>query len=194
MINDIANILKECICKLPFADKVGGLVEVAKVKDKKIPVTCDYCYDKCIGNETYLEMIPEAHLKSLFYFENDNGVKNVLQRGCCTNIYETDLRLVGWVNLKKLGVKDCFATTQIIQTIIKQIQCNDCVELKQPYSRINIVDVSVLNKNPNIFLKHNFKDNFRFSPYDYFALNIKVQFILNADCIIDFEPQTPIDC
>jgi hypothetical protein len=196
MIRDLAKIYMSIIAELPFAEKVGGLVELTSDDSRKMLVSCDYIYPKCEPNKDYLEFVPSVDLKSMFFFENDNGARLKDQKAGNIMVFETELRLVGWINKKKLGYDDCNLTTLIQNSILKALTTTDKINQfkTSPFLAIKTKSVKEDAKKPSIFTKNQYKDNFRFNPYDYFSLTIGVDYYIDYSCLEDFVTKTPLEC
>ena len=196
MIRDLAKTLMNTIADLPFTDKLGGLVELTSTDSRKMLVSCDYIYSNCQGDKTYLEFVPDTELKSMIYFENDNGATLKEKKAGDLMVFETQMRLVGWVNKKKLGYDTCNLTTLIQSSLIKRLMDSKTIKehTEKPFLAIKILSVKEDNKTPNIFTKNGYKDNFRFNPYDYFSLTIGVHFYVDFNCVDEFVVKTPLEC
>ena len=107
MNSAVANILKTKIETLPFVDTIAGLVTVGQKKDKtevlRFPISRDVTHTDCI-NGRYTDLIPNDKKTSVIYFE-DRGISNNGTSGRRT-IYESQLTLVAWLNLKKIGIEN----------------------------------------------------------------------------------------
>ena len=196
MIKDLARIFMNTIEDLPFTEKIGGLVELTSEDSRKMLVSCDYIYPDCQGNKDYLEFVPSADLKSMFYFENDNGARLKEQKAGNIMVFETDIRLVGWINKKKLGYDDSNVTSLIQNALLKRLMTKDEIakHITSPFLAIKTTSIKEDNKTPKIFTKNEYKDNFRFNPYDYFSLTISVLFYIDYKCLDSFVVKTPLEC
>lgn len=196
MIKDLAKVFMNTISDLPFTDKIGGLAELTAEDSRKMLVACDYIQNNCQGDKDYTELVPDKELKSLFYFENDRGASFKESKAGDIMVFETDMRLVGWLNLQKLGYDDCNTTTLIMNALIKRLISNDELKknLDKPFLAIKTTSVREDNRDPKIFTKNGYKDNFRFKPYDYFAITIGVKFYVNYKCVEEFVVKTPLQC
>lgn len=196
MIYDICEILKSKLVGLSFVDKLAGLTQVAvDVKAdasppvvKRFPVACSVLGKDCSDAENRLsDLMPDSKLRSVIFFEDITGItffgqeRNEL-------IFRCRPRLVGWINQKKLGKNECSVTPLIVANIIKAFgtgrRFNDGLYIK---TMINVI--GEVAKTPAIFNKYTFSEiqnQYLMYPYDYFALDLSVEFRINADCIDDF--------
>jgi len=103
-------------------------------------------------------------------------------------VQTTQVGLVCWLSQKRLGTNQCSITPLIVANIIKALgtnkRFNDGLYIK---ARIQVA--GEVAKTPAIFGRYTFDEKqtqFLMYPFDYFALDIVVDFRVNADCIDDF--------
>jgi hypothetical protein len=200
MIVDIGLILKSYLAPLPFVDRLGGIVRPITKTDrdgektikKTFPVDCNVTEHDCIAGQ-YTDLVPNSKYKSIHYFE-DNGT-SILQRTAMDFHFQAKLKLVGWLNLKKLGKTECSLSSLAIANILKAFPTN--YFNNGIYSRIQI---SVLGQDPKdsrIFSKYSYSEEqtqYLMYPYDYFALNLSVGFSIREACINDWNITPVITC
>lgn len=199
MNSDIANILKGYLEPLAFTDRLGGLVKaVTFVQDngtdvvrKVMPVDCNVSGEDCTSSK-YKHLVPDSRYRSVMYFE-DGGVSNLNQDSARDFTYESSLKLVCWLNLKKMGKTSCNNSALAIATIQNAFPTrffNNGI-----YQRIRISIDGQDPKTDAIFNKYTYdseKTQFLMYPYDYFALNITVRFCISKACITDWTNQEEI--
>jgi hypothetical protein len=195
MNSSIANILKTKLEVLPFVDTIAGLVTVGQKKNKtevlRFPISRDVTHTDCI-NGRYTDLIPNDKKTSIIYFE-DRGISNAGLSGSRT-IYESNLTLVGWLNLKKIGKQDIEITSLVVGSILKVLKMpkfNDGM-----FQRIDVKVDNQLVKNTQIFSDYTFRREAQYMmfPFDYFALNLTVTFEIDTNCINDFVMGVEDDC
>lgn len=201
MNHAIATILNTYLSTLPFADRVAGIVKpitfftgtTDKPIKKTIPVDCGVSQPDCIGGK-YTDLVPNSKYKSIMYWE-DNGVKLNTSENQRDFNFTASLRLITWINLKKVGKTDCnvsaLAVTNVLNTLPTGYFNNGI------YTRIRVVVGSEIVKNAAIFGKYSYDEavtQYLMFPFDYFALDITVNFTILKSCIIDWENETPIIC
>lgn len=194
MNEKIANILKDKIKDLPFIDKIAGLVRAQRVEIigdnnaktmKTYPIASDIDV-KAITQDKYRSLVPNSKFSSIIYFE-DSGTTLAYRNGDRVGFIGR-MVLVGWLNLPKL--LDCeFKTgsTQAILSIISKLPgdyFSDGI-----YQAIRITAVNEIPKSNAIFSKYSYdeiKNQYLMYPFDYFALNIQVEYWINVKCIDEF--------
>lgn len=205
MINDIGNILKNKLIGLPFVDRIAGIVQTAvdKTQDsdnkfviKRFPVSCDVTNKDCEDNTNRLsDLIPNDTKKSIFYFEDIGGVSFVNQIGANMN-FVASVRLVAWLNIKKLGKTDCSITSLIVANVIREYNKQKTFN-ENPFTRIKIKVEKQVIKDANIFAKYTYNQHntqYLTYPFDYFALDLKVEFSINEKCMNDFNLGIEDEC
>lgn len=201
MTSDLANILRSYIESISFIDKIGGLVkpmtlvntdDAGKSYKKIIPVDCNVTYDDCISGR-YTDLIPNSKYKSVSYFEDGGTVK--INDGKADFAFQSNIKFICWLNLKKLGKENCSVSAIAIATILDKIP-NKYLN-SSPYTRIQIICTGEDVKSPAIFSKYTYDEatiQYLMYPYDYFALNFQVKYVIPRGCIVDFENSPEIEC
>lgn len=201
MTNDIANILKTYISTVGFADKVAGLTKPVTVVDQNddgvntrrtFPISCDVSYSDCIRGK-YQPLIPDKKYKSIMYFED--GGSRLTGETPRDFTFVSSLRLVGWMNLLKMGKTNCSLSGLAVAHILKALPTD--FNNHGMYSRMRISVVSQEIKSSAIFSKYTYKEEtlqYLMYPYDYWAINLEVSYSINKNCIEDWDNQTELNC
>lgn len=194
MNENIASILKDRIKDLPFIDKIAGLVRPVRVEVlddknakqlKTYPIASDIDVN-AITQDKYRSLVPNSKFKSIIYFE-DSGT-TLAYRDRDRVGFVGRVILVGWLNLPKL--LDCeFKTgsTQAILSIISKLPGDHFSD--GVYREMRITAVNEIPKSNAIFSRYTYdeiKNQYLMYPFDYFALNIQVEYWINIKCIDDF--------
>lgn len=200
MNHEIATILNTYISTLPFADRLAGVVKpvtfvtgtVDKPVKKTIPVDCGVSQPDCMAGK-YQNLVPNSKYKSIIYWE-DNGVTTNSNNTRDFN-FTAQLRLVAWLNLKKLGKTDCnlsaLAVTNVLN-VLPTAPFNSGI-----YTRMRINVGQEIIKSNAIFSKYTYDESvvqYLMFPFDYFALDVSVDFTILKSCITDWENGTEIIC
>jgi hypothetical protein len=201
---DIANIILGTIDHLPWLDKYAGMTRTVvqtqvgdgtKPVKKYFPVACNVTDSECVKQGTLKDLVPDTKYKSILYFE-DNGTQVLGSDARFINLRST-LRLVSWLNGKKLGYDGCSISSIAVISILKEFAL-----LFNPFNNGNFVNIKINAiseevKSPNIFSKYSYDESttqYLMHPFDYFALNIQVNFSVPFNCVDDFELLTPDPC
>ena len=203
MLYKITDILKGQIesKSLSYIDVLAGLTDVDHVNkqvssnsliQKIYPTYCGLT-DGCDGKQL-LPLIPDKKLKSLFYFEDLRGITVVnTDRGFVN--YTGYVRLIAWLNPKLLGSNDCSITAPIMTEIISILQSKTFNS--GDFAKIRTRILNIPTKSETLFSKYKYSPNFidiLDKPYDYFALDIAIDFSIHTSCITKFTANTPIEC
>lgn len=197
---DIANIIKSYIIGQPFVEKIGGLVRPLSFQqvdgdrsyNKTIPIDCGTTYTDCIKGK-YTDLVPNSKYKSIIYFED--GGTSFSSSEPRDFSFESRLKLVCWLNQKKLGKSACSISAVAILNILKIIP--DGHFNSTPYTRIRIQAVGQDAKSPAIFSRYTYDEKvlqYLLYPFDYFALNLKINFTVPRSCIIDWTNGSETSC
>lgn len=193
----LANILKAQIEGLPFIERLGGLVRTLTIsedvegtkKRKTFPIDCSVSADDCVRGK-YQDLIPNDAKRSVLYFEEIGPVQDI-GRNRENYMFRSQLRLVGWLNLKKMGFTDCTWSGKAVLQILSRLP-------RKPFNsgdllRIKITSVAEVEKQAaNIFGKYTYDEainQYLLYPFDYFALNISTDFEVNPACIDEIAMQ-----
>lgn len=210
MTVELGNILKSFLEPLrigstgpvqyQFIDKLAGTIKVITKKDvgdravtKSFPVACGMEYTECIKNERYKDLIPNDKLGCIVYFE-DLGNRNVGSVSGRNN-WKASFRLVGWINQKKLGTDDCAITAKIVNTILgkyPELPFNSGI-----YQRCSIDILGQDPKSYDPFSRFSYdeeKTQYKMHPFDYFSIQLDINYSVDKRCIVEFEKQTEIIC
>lgn len=116
MIRSIAASLRDVIAEHDVATGsglVGGLVKTIRrrtqgkvegqFKVQEIPVDCGVTGAECTDG-AYSVMIPHSGRKSVFFFQETQGGTRRTKAGPRQWEFEATIRLIGWLNLDKLGL------------------------------------------------------------------------------------------
>lgn len=199
MTNDLAEILKGKISGLPFMDRITGLVKTLTIRDtqengtskvKSYPIACNVTANDCVSNGKYQDLVPSSKHKSVIYFEDTGGTQMTGIKGDLFNFRST-IRLVGWLNLKKMGLTDCnWSSTAVLQVMRELSQLTQPANYHDKYLHLKMTGMSEAVKSVDIFRRYTYDEpvsQYLIYPYDYFAIDITIEFSVNKNCIADAE-------
>lgn len=205
MTNDFANLLDSYIAELPFADKHAGLVRTVttreqandtKTKISSFPVACSASAVDCAAPGKLKELCPDSSKKSVIYCE-ENGGTTFLGFEHNNLKFRCNIRVVGWLNLNKLGITSCSWSAIAILNIIAALPAVPFNYIGKPYTRCKVVSISEAEKSAAIFSRYTYDEpvtQYLLYPYDYFALNISFEFTVPRSCISQLVLDNPINC
>lgn len=216
MNKGIAYILMQKLTDIPYLQRFGGLVytqeeenvlydEQTGVKTKKrYPVTNEYCITKpgCGTTNGGLDMTPDSSYFGQVYFE-DGGVNPIGREGRMHK-YRSRLRMVVWLNTKMVVKKDGY--DQLPGQSIALAVWNDITTrfatlefTKQGYyQRFQVKPGNVPIQGATVFSAYTFDENankYLMHPYEFFAIDLDVEYCLNAGCIDEITASVDnLDC
>lgn len=188
---DIADKIGSYFSGQPWADRMGGLVKTIKYLDKDaqnntiikfMPVGCRTDFQTCQKGK-YQDLVPNSRLRTLFYFE-DGGITLNSRNGDKFE-FTSRLKLIGWINMKKFVIPSgvCSISGKIVSQILRVIPKTH--ENFGIYTEARIRFVSEDIKSPAIFQRYTMPEEvlqYLLYPYDYFAINFQVEFVVNRAC------------
>lgn len=185
MNNKIANIIVSYIKELDWIDKITGLTQVARVKqgdtEKRFPISCDMTFEDACKKGCYDDLMPSSKRSSVIFFED--GAFSYVGQGGKKLQYESRLRMICWLNYKKLP-GGCGSTGDYILSIIKALP-------SQPVNKGGMISLSIIiaaqsPRSSDIFGKYTFdekRSQFLMLPYDFFSLDIRTNFYVIPECV-----------
>ena len=207
MIRKAVDSISSKITSLPFVERYGGVVQTVRridvvdegfIIEKRFPVSCSVTNLQCWEQGRYKDLTPDDRYKSVFYFEEIEGFRIVGRQELRGQViqYRGRVRLVGWLNLARLGVEnDCNLSDriafQMIGVVTGASEMTGDIDAVVQFKPIGMVE-----KSPGIFDRYTYEEEnaYLLYPYDYFAVDFEVILGLKPDCITPFIPSTPIEC
>ena len=200
----IANKFKELIADLPFADVLAGLTKIHKVEIPNeggqpfmeiYPIECAVTSEQIINGD-YKDLSPDSSKRSVMYFEdlgiqfNDKNTNEI--------VYQSRLRLIGWLNLSHFVGGGCSMSAQVIANILQALPYSPInVQGDINLTKLHVVSTLELPKNADIFLRYSYKEEktqYLMYPFDFFAIELTTVFTLPFKCIPEIEMQDPQKC
>lgn len=210
MNKGIANILLNRLGTLPFIDLYGGIVSVQEKEDffvdeihpngkkvlNKFPVACDVIdHNVCAVPGKLVPMIPDSKRKGILYFE-DMGVVSNGRKGIYMD-FTSSLRLVVWLNTKHINLNPCFELTMPVMAHILSRLTNVNPFNSNNFLRINISVNKIPQANKDIFSKYTYDlaiTQYLMQPFEFFALDLLVNYSILPSCINEITIKTPSQC
>lgn len=207
MNKEVARVLKNYIKDLPFVDLIAGLVQTVRIKipvggddggDKLLETRIPVSYDteegiECIGKER--ELIPNSDRKSIIYFEDYGSTPNKDTHGLIG--MDSKLRLVCWLN-RALLVGDTYAevTTPAMGMILNALPMGNPVN-KGDLTRLRVSASHIPIQDASIFGKYTYEEaetQYLRPPYEFFAIDLQINFTLSPKCGEKVNWNNPITC
>lgn len=209
MVQTIINRIHDTVTDMTWVDRYAGLTEMITRESKdtgkeSYPVSCSVDMKKCWENNQYLDLMPNSTYKSVVYWEAHSGLalvdKRKLSGGRQINVYETNVRLVTWLNMKKLGYDKLEGTHKMQQDVMRSL--NGLTIGKETINGILILgadfELTEVMKRDHvaIFGKYHYgsKVDLFMYPFDFFALNFRIRMELNHDCVPALAASAAIQC
>lgn len=174
MIYDLTNKL---ITKFTgdWVDRKSGAVRVVKDGDNRKPYGIVQDGSDCNAK---ILMSPDESYKSVMYMETDGNISTVPMEGG-HSICTASVRLVVWLNGKKLGDNSGNVSHDIIQDIMRQIKSWGSFSLVD-YNNVKVSIESIEPKDfTRTFGKYGADEGFRFyvKPHDFLSMRLKITFV-----------------
>lgn len=195
---------------LPFVEAWGGLVipinerqEIATgvFQTKTYPVSCGTSYFDCFQKGYYQRLVPNSNKKSIAYFEERESMKFLKFEGAKNLLmnFSGVVRFVCWVNLKKLGIAGdvCnFSGSLALETMLKLQGKRSLIIADTEQGKIQLTPVRQVIKNEKIFAAYSYSElqSLMMYPYDYFAVDFRVDMQINRACIELMQTGETLEC
>lgn len=208
MVGTIIKRIHDTVTAMSWVDRYAGLVETVSRDGKdgreSYPVSCDVDMKKCWENNQYLDLMPNSTYKSVVYWEALTGLTNVydtrISRDRHIITYESTVRLVAWLNMKKLGYDKLEGTSKLQQDAMVALNGlsigNENIGGVLMFGAAFTASEILRRDHAVIFGKYHYgnKVDLFMYPYDFFAINFKIRIRLNHDCVPALVATAPIQC
>jgi len=182
MIEIVAEQLAGTMRELSFISLAGGVARAQKVKDgdgagvKTLPAVLDQ-----ENNGSYIWMTPDSKQSGIAYFENlGNDLVDGLSGGNRGQMYKATLRVVVWLNLDRITPPITGAMmAQVVASLSAGVGDTDFVK------SVRVVPIKEVPRTAEIFSKYTYNEaemQYLMLPYDYFAFDFDVRYILVTNC------------
>lgn len=181
MIDLAITALQQKLQTLPFLDLVGGIARQQKINVdgvvKTLPATPDPD-----NPDAYLWLTPNSERAGIAYFE-------LLQSRPAEPIsggrykYSAAVRCVVWLNTARLAPKGVAA--QALATVASHLQ--GTYPDAPPVVGIRVWPIGEAPRGPELFAKYTYdeaENQFLMLPFDYFAFDFEVTFVVVSDCVV----------
>lgn len=206
MIRYIEQALRSTITGLSFVERYGGeaypvTVDIASEKGsirKTMPVSNNLNDTACLETGRYSKLVPDSLYKSVCYLE-EQGPASITYTGAKANEITSRqrVRLVCWLNMKRLGYSDTLGTMRFAAEALNAIKGRRSFTVDNVSGELSITSATIMEKDPQrIFAKYSYSDLSWafFWPYDFFAVEFEAMVMVNAACFTPSEAQTATEC
>jgi hypothetical protein len=165
--------------EMPVISRAGGLVQPLKVndagKEKLVPVAVNASE----SNEV-VQLSPDSRESGIIWWEA--GATRVRQQLAGMSELQNDIRLVCWLNLKRIEPPE----PELIQSKILEIALRHYTRIgKSPLVARTVQFGGDVVRDPAIFARWSFAEaetQFLLPPFDFFALQFTVNYYWNTRC------------
>lgn len=216
MIHTIVTPIKDAIATMPLFTtgtdtRIAGIVRPStRYKDGRsfvLPAAFDVEGRACWEQGRYFELLPNDLYRAVVYFEQLSdvrfeGYKDSKDR---IMIYQVNLRLVCWVNFKKMGTTDLTITDRLSLGVIKALTATKG-EISRTSGKLTVTDgnftnstvevepVSQVRQDRSIFSRYTIKEDNLLYPWDYFAINLACTLYVGRECFTEVVAGEEIEC
>lgn len=198
MISPIIDYLMPAIEQLNWVGKSAGLVktfymnklinedgEKAVYKEFRYPVACNVTHADCLTGK-YKDLIPNSDYTSVVYFEDFGGrIVNTIRHERADHLnFVHKVRLVVWYNLNRFETSACSLDNILVSQLLDVIPIENHIKFDN-YITVNFELQSIPVKDRNIFSRYVYDYSIvdlLFHPYNYFALDFDVNYIMGVHC------------
>ena len=195
MIKELCKTLRDRLqfkADLPFIDVYAGLVQTAtyKIEDengnpvtKRLPVSYDTNLAAGCGSSPEKALTPDSTKRGIIYFEENGGVQVVKNLSGGRVQYKASLIAVLWLNRQKI-TGDAYSeiSAKAYHDVIGKLKNRS---ISMPFVNLNVQDTR-FRQEPSIFAKYSYDETvlqFLRPPFEYFAIDLTVSFILKGGCL-----------
>ncbi|MFT3704640.1 MAG: hypothetical protein QM802_19905 [Agriterribacter sp.] len=210
MNKGLAAIIRDKLKDIPFIELFGGIVytqtkvdrifageddEIGRSIEYKFPVTCDYTGSVSCDHKGLKDFIPNGKLKGMMYFEDNGILPNGTKGGIIK--YISRLRMIVWLNTKFVDMPPCSTlTTPVMNGILERLIG------KNPFNQGDFQSISIrIEAIPavsiQLFNRYSYSEKdtqFLMPPYEYFAIDLAVDYNINPYCLNYIQTKTPELC
>lgn len=181
--------MSKAISRDQYVETESG-AKAATVKES-FPIAWNTDQNTCWQTGEYMDLMPNDKYKSVVYWEDLSGLQLKEIRSISgkrsLQWYEARLRMVCWLNVKKMGYQSGEQISSLQLDVIKTLNGYEVNDITNPI-KIKSMAVSLLDipqkDSKNIFGKYTYgnRDDLFMYPYDYFAIDFKVIISLGGNC------------
>lgn len=179
----------------------GGYKQEGK---ETFPIASDVDMKRCWETGDYQDLVPNSKYKSVIYWEDLTGLQEVNRRRISGGRHlvgmQATLRMVCWLNMKKLGYESNDGTSKFQLDAMKTLMIDDIVldnqtNIKITYAKMRVVEI-LKRDHQLIFGQYSYggqSDLFVY-PWDFFALNVRLNVVMSNECAERLGAKGAIEC
>ncbi|HJV19283.1 MAG TPA: hypothetical protein VJ552_05335 [Sediminibacterium sp.] len=207
MNKQLAILLAGMIGTPGYLDSICGLAQVAtsqipgegdKMITKRFPVSSFTTAEQCASKTADLyALIPDSKKKGILYFE-ENGPISPVEKKTSGQVYQSRLRVICWINPERITTASNKSTVgvAIMNDIIKKLTAQSFFHdtTNKLFSSVLVQIESIPPTSPLLFSKYDYSEantQFLMHPYDYFGIDLSVQYMVPFSCINNYSPTAP---
>ena len=196
MIHAITNTIKVKLDTLAWTERTAGLVVPATKYSAEgnaefvFPITSDMNAVDCVQQGKYWDVVPNSAYKGALYVEQLSAVRFAgFEKKYTWMNFTVDLRVVGWVNLAKLGYTDPAKSGLFSMSVIaKLLEDRGVMDVDDPDyagAKIYVEIIGEAEKNNSIFSRYTYQrfSHFLIYPFDYFAVDLRCRLLVSSACV-----------
>jgi hypothetical protein len=194
MQKELANILRDKVRTLPFADLAMGIGQTVEVKEldsnnevpirRRFPVGYDEAIKDEAGRVKEINLFPDQSRKSIIFFE-DYGVTSIPGiRGA--HGFSSSLRLLSWMNRAKLVASGYAEISARCQSAIVGLLCHQQPQNVSPFIRLKVELTRIPPQDAALFGRYTFDETVRQylrPPFEFFGIDLTSTFYVSDRCL-----------
>ena len=192
MIDLAVSKLQNRLRELAWLDLVGGIARQQKLlvgdKEKTLPAMVD---PEDPGR--YLLLVPSSDRSGISYFEVRDNRKLYDLSGGRAFMMSATVRVVVWLNTQRIapaaGANEAFAS------VVSKL--SGSYSDVSPISNISVTPMQEVPRGPEIFSRWTYDEaetQFLMLPFEYFAFDFEMNYVLSAGCAVGNIVRTEIQC
>lgn len=201
MINTVIAAYQTDITSLGWVENYGGLTKlVTNSKDQNVqyPISQFTNFEQCWNGGAFNKLVPDDSINSLVYYEQitPTSFSYVESQGYSRRLkkYETDVRVIIWLNLNKMGLEHTVDNSSFINDLIKVFnneKTGSGARFKAMPLRVDDYETTY-----DVFKKYNYSNIEKMLYYPYLATSMVIRFTQFGDlnCYASTETFATIEC
>ena len=182
----IDSLISQCVAQLqtlPFLTKVGGVVRSQKQNvggtDKIYPVA--FVESGGCVTANYTDFAPNSKEVGISYFELFENNPSAINGGNIQS-FQARLRLMCWLNISKISVKDTGVLTAIVWKKLRSLNLAPAQHIRGAILTLEREEA----KSASLFAKYTYDETesqYLMLPFDYFSMVLHLNYTVAWDCL-----------